>query len=418
MPAEQWRLDSPWFFRGLALSCMSLSVKRYRLERNANNSVFKERTREMAKITFYPIGNADSTLIEFADQRMMLKDYCNRKDPDDEKDKRISLSLELKTLLEAKDRDYFDIVAFSHSDDDHVGNAETFFWFDHAKEYQGDDKIKINELWVPACFILEKELESSARIIRQEARHRLKNNYGIRVFGNPGILDDWLKENDIEPKDRQHLITHAGECVPGFDENNGNAEIFVHSPFSFKMEDEEVDRNGACLVLHVTFFEDKNSYRLVLGSDATHESWDSIVLKTKQRERFERLIWDIFRVSHHCSYTALSPEKGKDKTEPVENVKYLFEQGQAECYLISSSNSIPSKDTDQPPHKQAAAYYSDIAEEKEGEFLVTMQEPSTENPQPIIILVEKDGPYHEKSSSTGGYTKRKSPTEVAGGQFA
>ena len=168
----------------------------------------------------------------------------------------------------------------------------------------------------------------------------------------------------------------------------------------------------------MTFVEDKNSYRLILGSDATYESWDSIVLKTKQRERFERLIWNIFRISHHCSYTALSPEKGKDKTEPVENVKYLFEQGQAECYLISSSNPIPSKDTDQPPHKQADAYYSEVAEDREGEFLVTMQEPSAENPRPIIISVEKDGPYYEKSGSMGGYTERKSPTVVTGGQFA
>lgn len=117
----------------------------------------------MAKITFYPIGNADSTLIEFTDQCMMLKDYCDRKDPDDENDKRISLSKELSALLKTKDRDYFDIVAFSHSDDDHVGSAENFFWFDHAKEYQGDDKAKINELWVPACFH-----QIQARILRHE----------------------------------------------------------------------------------------------------------------------------------------------------------------------------------------------------------------------------------------------------------
>jgi len=370
----------------------------------------------MAKVTFYPLGNADSTLIEFADGYLMLEDYCHRKDSSDKNDKRVDLSAELRAVLEEKDRDNFDVVAFSHSDDDHVGNAESFFWLDHAKEYQGDDRIKIDELWVPACFILEKGLESSARIIRQEARHRLKNNYRIRVFGNPGILDDWLKENDIDPKDREHLITHAGDVL-----KFNNAEIFVHSPFSFKMEDEEVDRNGACLVLHTTFFEGENSYRLMLGSDAEYESWDSIIIKTRQKERPERLIWDIFRISHHCSYTALSSEKGKEKTEPIKTIKSLFEEGQMRCYLISSSDPIPSKDTDQPPHKQAAAFYKEVAKNKgdEDSFLVTMETPTTEIPKPIVISIDNNGPSLEgKSIQVGGYTKRVAPTVITGGQFA
>jgi hypothetical protein len=368
----------------------------------------------MAKITFYPLGNADSTLIEFADGCLMLEDYCHRKDPSDKNDKRADLSAELRAVLEEKDRDNFDVVAFSHSDDDHVGNAESFFWLDYAKEYQGGDRIKIDELWVPSCFILEKGLESSAKIIRQEARHRLKNNYGIRIFGNPGILDDWLEENDIDPKDREHLITHAGEVL-----KFNNAEVFVHSPFSFKMEDEEVDRNGSCLVFHITFFEDSNSTRLMLGSDAEYESWDSIIIKTRHKGRPERLVWDIFRISHHCSYTALSSEKGKEKTEPIETIKGLFEEGQIECYLISSSDPIPPEDTKQRPHKQAAAYYSEVANEKKGKFLVTMQEPSPQNPKPIVISIDSDGPcLEDKNIQVDGYTERKAPSIITGGQFA
>ena len=50
----------------------------------------------MAKITFYPIGNADSALIEFADERLMLIDYCPRKEAENEEDKRIDLPEELR----------------------------------------------------------------------------------------------------------------------------------------------------------------------------------------------------------------------------------------------------------------------------------------------------------------------------------
>ena len=134
----------------------------------------------MAKVTFYPLGNADSTLLELADGRLLLHDYCSRKDSNDEEDKRTDLAAALKDKLKAKNRDSFDVVAFTHGDDDHVGGAEEFFWLAHTDKYQGDGRIKIEELWVPACFLLETGLDGSAKIVRQEARHRLKEGKNIR----------------------------------------------------------------------------------------------------------------------------------------------------------------------------------------------------------------------------------------------
>ena len=67
----------------------------------------------MAAITFYPLGNADCSLIEFADGRLMLIDYYKGKDNDDEEDRRVKLSEELNEVLEDKERDYFDVVAFT-----------------------------------------------------------------------------------------------------------------------------------------------------------------------------------------------------------------------------------------------------------------------------------------------------------------
>jgi hypothetical protein len=32
-------------------------------------------------------------------------------------------------------------------------------------------------------------------------------------------------------------------------------------------------------------------------------------------------LWDVFKVPHHCSYTALSDTKGKDETVPVDEVR-------------------------------------------------------------------------------------------------
>ncbi|HUT83232.1 MAG TPA: hypothetical protein VMX95_01180 [Thermodesulfobacteriota bacterium] len=347
----------------------------------------------MPSITFYPLGNADTSLIEFTDDRLMLIDYYKGKEVDDEEDKRVNLPDELRSVLEDKDRDYFDVVAFTHRDSDHVQGAEEFFWLEHADKYQGDDRIKIEGMWVPACFILEEGLKDSARVIREEAKHRLIKGEGIRVFSQPNALDEWLNSKNIKPKDRAHLITSAGTCAPEFTKEKGEAEIFIHAPFRFQVDDEEIDQNKASLEFHITFFEGERASRAWFGADTPYDIWERIVYKTKAKKRIDRLIWDVFSISHHCSYKALSDEKGGNKTEPVENVKYLFDQGQSGCYLISSSMPIPSEDTDQPPHKQAAAYYEGVAGEKgdKDNFLVTMETPSNDNPEPIVIEISKNG---------------------------
>lgn len=377
----------------------------------------------MASITFYPLGNADCSLIEFADGRLMLIDYYKGKQEENEEDKRVKLPEELSDILEDKERDYFDVVAFTHRDADHVQGAEEFFWLEHADKYKGDDRIKIKEIWVPACYILEEGLKDSARVIREEAKHRLIKGKGIRVFSQPDSIDDWLKSKDVKPEERKHLITSAGNCVPGFTKENGKAEIFVHAPFAFQLDDEEIDQNRASLVFHITFFEGDTCSRAFFGADTTYDVWEKIVYKTKDEKRLERLIWDIFNISHHCSYKALSEEKGKDITEPVEDVKYLFDQGQSECYLISSSEVIPDEETKQPPHKQAAAYYEEVAGDKSGEFLVTMNTPTSDKPKPIVILLDESGPSFEDDGtmnklSPGGYTKRKEPSQIGGATFA
>ena len=383
----------------------------------------------MAKLTFYPLGNADSCLVEFADDRLMLVDYFYCQATESEEDKRCNLPEKLRAVLDSKKRDDFDVVAFTHADNDHVSGAEEFFWLEHADKYQGEGRIKIKQMWVPAYYILEQGLEDSARTIREEAKYRLKKGKGIRVFSQPNALDEWLKSNNIDPESRRSLITTAGSCATEFTKQNGQAEIFIHAPFKFSVDGQEADRNNASLVFHITFFEGERTTRAWFGDDAEYDIWDKIVYKTMEKyktvdkTRIGRLIWDVFKISHHCSYSALSDEKGKDKTEPTKNIKYLFDQGQNGCYLISSSEEIPTGDTKQPPHRQAAAYYKEIADDKAGEFLVTMETPTKEKPEEIVIKIGSNGPTRDDSEKSepkkpGGYSPRKEPSIIGGGRFA
>jgi hypothetical protein len=78
---------------------------------------------------------------------------------------------------------------FTHLDDDHIRGASNFFYMEHAQKYQdkvnGKSRIKMREMWVPAAVITEEGCTEEDRIIRQEARHRLKKGTG-RPFKNGG----------------------------------------------------------------------------------------------------------------------------------------------------------------------------------------------------------------------------------------
>ncbi len=353
----------------------------------------------MAKMIFYPVGNADSTLIHLNDDRLILKDYfCPHLE---EGDKRIDLASELNDYVRSLDRDYIDIVAFSHADDDHLHGAEEFFWLSHAKKYQDENRIKISELHVPANFIIESGLDDTAKIIQKEARYRLKEGKGILIHGYPEQLEEWFNEEEIDPKSREGMIIHAGNLIPGFSTEKGEVEIFIHAPFSFKIEDEEENRNDNSLVWHITFFEGDEVCKAILGADAGHETWANILYLTEKNENGERLVFDLFRISHHCSYKALSEDKGETETTPREEVDNLFQQGNENCILISSSLPIPNEDTDLPPHFQAKAFYKKVVKDKgnESNFLVTMEWQNIDNPEPIII---------ETGNCKYGFTLKKS----------
>lgn len=140
-----------------------------------------------AHITVFPLSNADSARIDSADGRKVLVDFGNQGNPDDPADLRCDLADEIRTELRKLKRDNLNVVCFTHLDADHCDGAGDFFHFRHAEKYQGDGRIKMDELWVPSAAITEDGLEDSARVIRQEARHRLKEGKGIRVFSRPEL---------------------------------------------------------------------------------------------------------------------------------------------------------------------------------------------------------------------------------------
>ena len=343
-----------------------------------------------AKITFYPLGDADCSLIELADGRMILVDYGNEGSPGS-----IDLSKALRAKLKTAQRDYLDAVVFTHFDRDHTLGASDFFWFDHAATYQGKERIRVRELWVPAAGLYETGLDDCARVIRQEARYRFSRGYGIRVFSRPDGLRKHFETKNLDVDHRENFLVNAGEVVPGFSLSSpARAEFFVHCPFGWRQNEREVvDRNQDSVVFQAVFMEGSRTFRVLFASDIDSETISEIVKVTSWHGRNDRLCWDLLKIPHHCSYLSLSPEKGRDTTTPVTEVAWLLEKcGQPGGILLSSSRRIPLDDADaQPPHRQAANYYKKIARQIGGQFQVTMENSPPGNPQPSVVSIGPGG---------------------------
>ncbi len=377
----------------------------------------------MHKVVFYPVGNGDTSQIILENGKRILFDFRHLKKSEEGVDPYINLKSHLKDELKKADRDYFDVVAFTHGDKDHIENSTEFFELQHCKKYQGDGRIKIKTLWVPAAMILEtaaSDNQSSEFVIwRQEARYRLKKGKDIRVFSKPAKLKKWFKEQKLDFNSRKHLITDAGEVVKGFDLDDDGVEFFCHSPFVKHTDDGEDMRNSAALIFNVRFKANGSEFDYLAVGDSEYEVLEDIISITQYHNREDRLEWDLFNIPHHCSYKALNKDKGDKETEPTEKIKELLELGRLNSYLVSSSKPIEdSKEAynqEQPPHIQAQKCYKKYLKKVNGAaLLVTMEEPKRDKPEPLIFKIEGRGISLDSKTAAAAAVITNTPAKRAG----
>jgi hypothetical protein len=350
--------------------------------------------KSMPVVVFFPIGNGDTTLVVLADGRAVLIDYADMRNPNNPDDPCCDLPKAL--LAELPNKEKIEVVCFSHLDKDHVNKASEFFYLEHAAKYQGEGRVKIGEMWVPAGALTEKEIDfEDARLIRREARHRLKAGKGIRIFSKPESMATLLASWGLTLEERKHCFVDAGTCIPGFSTTGlERAEFFVHSPFAWRQDDRGYEeRNADSAMFQVTFVEGGRESYALFGADVDCDTLSQIVQTTKKHQNEDRLRWDLLKLFHHCSYTALSKDKGIDETMPVEDVKWLFEtQGRSGCVIVSPSEPISAPGTPedkdiQPPHREAANYYKKVVKGKNGEFKVTGETPNKTRPKPLKVEI-------------------------------
>ncbi|APR75139.1 Hypothetical protein A7982_00485 [Minicystis rosea] len=378
----------------------------------------------MHQVIFYPVGNGDTSQIILENGKRILLDYRHLTKAENDEGPEINLKARLRKELRDADKNSFDVVAFTHGDSDHICGSTDFFELRHAKKYQGGNRVPIPELWVPAAMVLEEGTHESRAdefiIWRQEARHRLREGSGIRVFSKPEKLKSWFDENDIPFESRRHLITDAGELVPGFDLGADGIEFFCHSPFIKHVDGAGDDmRNSCALIFNIRFQAGTQTFDFLAVGDSEWEVLEDIVEATRAHDNDDRLEWDLYNIPHHCSYLALSDEKGERETTPKPLVRDLLLAGRQGAYIISSSNPLEDNDAArekvQPPHVQARKCYERHLTEIAGaQFLVTMEEPSTSRPEPIVFNIDPSGITRERKILSAPAILVSSPAPRAG----
>jgi hypothetical protein len=377
----------------------------------------------MQKVIFYPVQNGDTSQIILSNGKRILFDFHHLKIGEDEDESAVNLKSQLETELAKAKRDYFDVLALTHGDKDHISHSTEFFELWHAAKYQGNGRIKANELWVPAAMLLESSTidQRSAEFViwRREAQYRLREGKGIRVFSKPEMLKTWLEKNGLTLESRRHLITDAGQTVPGYSLASDGVEFFCHSPFVKHVDEGDDLRNDASLIFQVRFEVMGVQTNYLAVGDSTCNVLEDIVRITKWHGNEDRLKWNLFNIPHHCSHHALNSEKGEKETIPLPLVEELLLYGQREAYLVSSSKPIPNTreayQQKQPPHIQARNCYEQYLKQVGGRrFIVTMEEPNTRKPQPLEFQITSAGVNLNTSTSSGVNVIVSSPAPRAG----
>lgn len=360
-------------------------------------------------ITYFPVGNGDTTLIGLSDGTNILIDCNITEDSRNDREKeRYSVH---KHLLEEMGKDgsnipHLDAFILTHPDEDHCrGFCTAFYRGDPSKYSQADRRaglIIIDELWFTPRIIssYEDDLCESAKHFCDEVNRRMK----LYKADDPdsGIPGNRLRiigySDNPEMRGLESILTVPGNTI---NQINGSQKVdfsfFIHAPFKKDTDSEESERNHTSVVIQARFDmpNAKNAGLAMFGGD----SGCAIFKKIAERSDEEDLQWDLFTAPHHCSWYFFNEQSYEDDPIPDKTSVELLKMHREGAYIIASCKPVVDNG-DNPPHFQAAKEYKKHVEK--GKFLVTMEHPNEDEPLPIHFIITRMGPQKKDHSSAKG----------------
>jgi hypothetical protein len=363
-------------------------------------------TKRDASITFFPVGNADTSLITLTDGTSIVIDLHVTVDSKDAEEDAYDVHTHLlrESRRDTSDNPHVDAFVLSHPDQDHVRGFEATFFTGAPGTYSAKDRkdgrIIVDELWfTPRIFCShEKQLCDDAKDFRREARRRMElwrkkseerdlpgNRIRIIGFTDSDLLDGL-----------EDIVTAPGNTISRVSgSKKSDFEFFVHGPFKDDTDDEDGERNHTSVVLQARFAIDDVSDACLafFGGDAGSPVWERIYKRSSEKN----LQWDLLLAPHHCSWTFFSETPSEDN-EANETVLKFLAKARKGAVVVASSKPIVDDD-DNPPHFVAAERYrKQVGSSK---LLCTADSKKDGVPIPIVMSMTSNGPVRDTSARAG-----------------
>ena len=331
-------------------------------------------------MTFFPVDNGDMTLIQTKNNKYILID-CNIRNAEND-DTIYDCNKYLQDNLPVDSGQvYLDAFFLTHSDNDHCRGIREYFNLCAPEDFD-DEKIRIDELYVPAKLMMDDtHYNDDADAIREEAQRRLDllGEDDADAPGNRIKIIGYSKEL----KDYVDAIIPAGETISDINGNTDyGAEIFVLRPVKKANDDEESDVNDCTASFKITFEINGATYVAIIGGDLKCENWKEVI------ELNSDMTFDLLLAPHHCSWYAVSSEDTHTgKADTV--IEEFLEKSKENAYVVSSSKAI-KRDGDNPPSYRAKNVYIKHLKRKD-RFKCTAEYPNADAPKPLTFKITGQG---------------------------
>jgi hypothetical protein len=364
-----------------------------------------------AKLTLFPVGNGDMTLIELADgETQVLVDVNIRAlAEDDEESLDAAAALRKKVKRDGKGRPYLAAFLLSHPDQDHCSGLIEHFWLGSPSDYPDDKKkdaekrILIREIWSsPIVFRRASKnhiLCDDARAFADEARRRVKVNRE-KKFNGVSEGDRILILGEDEDGKTDDLGPILVKVDQEFDRINWShskvfrARLLAPLPKDGDETEELLSKNHSSTILNIRLASDEkhlDACRFLTAGDAEVAIWE--LLWAKHKRQAEVLEYDILLTPHHCSWHSLSYDSWSENHEDAEvsaAARSALSQARPGATLVASSDAIKDDDND-PPCYGAKREYEKIARSAQGSFVCTGEYPTESAPAPLEFLIGSEG---------------------------
>jgi len=363
-----------------------------------------------AKVTFFPVGNGDMTLIETESGEKILIDVNIRAAADDPDDDTPDVASMLRDRLErdSEGRLYVDTFLLSHPDQDHCAGLRKHFHLGPPEDWSSEqDKIFIREFWSsPTVFrraSRQHTLCDDAKAFNTEARRRVKQfreNSGSVPKGSRILILG--EDEDGKTDDLTSILIRVDEefsRINGSNVDSMKARLLAPLPKDTDESEEQLAKNHSSTILRFTITGegDPEGCLFLTGGDAEVAVWEQIWERNQSRTSW--LQYDILQAPHHCSWRSLSYDSWSKKGEDAKvcpNARNALSQTRYGAVVVSSSKPIQDDDSD-PPCIRAKREYEAIVVGK------TNFKCTGDGDNPIEFEILKYGPRIMSARMTAPY---------------